>query len=192
METAESTRRGDHPRLQRWKDKLNRLLGTPPANPLEAGLHELNERLGLHADSEEEEGTHAESAVVVEHTDRLSRSIYYAPDMDGQAEPGEIVWIWVLCDGPDNPARERAILVVGRTRHTILGLLISPNPDHDTEEEWLDIGSGQWDSSGRQCWLRLDRVIEVNELDIRRQGAVLPRRRFERVANRLRKDFQWV
>ncbi|MCF4007551.1 type II toxin-antitoxin system PemK/MazF family toxin [Corynebacterium uropygiale] len=186
-----STRQSAPRRQRRWKEKLSSFFDTPPAHPLEAGLDRINQRLGLH-EGQEDTGTHAESAVSVERTENLARSIYYAPDMDGQAEPGEIVWIWVLCDGPSQPPRERAILVIGRTRHTILGLLISPNPDHDSEEEWLEIGSGQWDTSGRQCWLRLDRVLEVSELGIRRQGAVLPRRRFERVAQRLRKDFQWV
>ncbi len=39
--------------------------------------------------------------------------------------------------------------------------------------------------------MRLDRVLEVGEHDIRREGAVLDRERFERVAGELRGRFGW-
>lgn len=57
---------------------------------------------------------------------------------------------------------------------------------------WLDIGAGEWDEAGRDCWVRLDRVLEVSHLDIRRQGAFFPQRRFERVAAKLRDNFGWT
>ncbi len=161
-------------------------------HPLDTGLERINDRLGLHNEYRPESVRAAATSLRVESTESASRSIYYAPDMDGQAEPGEVVWIWAPSDGPTKPPRERAILVVGRTRHTILGLLISPNPQHDGEEHWLDIGAGEWDTSGRQCWIRLDRVVEASELGIRRQGALFPQRRFERIANKLRSNYHWA
>lgn len=170
---------------------LRRLIVGPTSSPLETGLARINERLGLHTGYRPEVVRANAARIRVEATERMSRNIYYAPDMDGQAEPGEVVWIWAPSDGLDKPPRERAMLVVGRDRHAILGLLISPNPQHDGEEAWLDIGAGEWDSSGRQCWVRLDRVLEVSELGIRRQGALFPQRRFERIANRLRSTYHW-
>lgn len=170
---------------------FRRLIAGPTASPLETGLARINDRLGLHTGYRPEAVRDNAARIRVEATDRVSRNIYYAPDMDGQAEPGEVVWIWAPSDGLDKPPRERAMLVVGRDRHSILGLLISPNPQHDGEEAWLDIGAGEWDSSGRQCWVRLDRVLEVSELGIRRQGALFPQRRFERIANRLRSTYHW-
>jgi hypothetical protein len=39
--------------------------------------------------------------------------------------------------------------------------------------------------------VRLDRVLDVPEDGIRREGAILDRERFELVAARLRADFSW-
>ncbi|NLZ58331.1 MAG: hypothetical protein GX898_08555 [Corynebacterium sp.] len=138
------------------------------------------------------QGIHAPTEISVSPTESMARPIFYAPDMDGQADPGEVVWIWAPADGVGNPPRERAMVVVGRTRSTILGLLISCNPEHRSDEDWIDIGSGVWDERGRQSWVRLDRILEVSELGTRRQGTVLPRGRFERIANRLNNDFGWA
>lgn len=194
---ASGSQQSSRPRRarSRFNRLINRLAPGVIENPLETGLSRLNDRLGLGLSDSEGTGPsmpRAATALHVENTKDAARSIFYAPDMDGQAEPGEVVWIWTPSDDPTSPLRERAILVVGRTRHTILGLLISPNPEHDGEDSWLDIGAGEWDSSGRQCWIRLDKVLEVSELGIRRQGAVLPRRRFERVANKLRQSYSWM
>ena len=60
------------------------------------------------------------------------------------------------------------------------------------KEEWLDIGTGEWDESGRQCWVRMDRVLEISEEQCRRQGTLFPERRFERIANRLRSRYHWA
>lgn len=171
-------------------DLLRTFFGTN-GSPLDQGLARINQRLGLHNDPKPEIARAAAAYIRVEATERMSRNIYYAPDMDGQAEPGEVVWIWAPSDGPEAPPRERAMLVIGRDRHTILGLLISPNPKHADAESWLEIGAGEWDAAGRQCWIRLDRVLEVSEQGVRRQGALFPQRRFERIATRLRNNYHW-
>ncbi|MDO4686069.1 MAG: type II toxin-antitoxin system PemK/MazF family toxin [Corynebacterium sp.] len=158
---------------------------------LDRGLARLGDRLGLDTPHDDDEPKRRAVAVKAKPTHTLARSIYYAPDMDGQADPGEVVWIMVNTNGPDHPPTERAIVVVGRAAHNILGLLISPDTTHKDEHNWLDIGAGGWDESSRQCWVRLDKVLEVPELDIRRQGAIIPRQRFERIANRLRREFGW-
>ena len=49
-----------------------------------------------------------------------------------------------------------------------------------------------WDRQGRPSWVRLDRVLEVPETGIRREGAVLDRARFDAVAARLRSGYGWV
>jgi hypothetical protein len=53
------------------------------------------------------------------------------------------------------------------------------------------IGSGSWDDEGRQSWVRLDRVLDVPEEGIRREGAILERAVFDVVAARLRSDYSW-
>ncbi|MBI5739044.1 MAG: type II toxin-antitoxin system PemK/MazF family toxin, partial [Mycolicibacterium neoaurum] len=44
---------------------------------------------------------------------------------------------------------------------------------------------------GRPSWVRLDRVLDVPEDGIRREGAILDRDRFEVIATRLRAEFSW-
>ena len=43
----------------------------------------------------------------------------------------------------------------------------------------------------RARWVRLDRVLDVPEEGIRREGAILDRDRFEVVATRLRAEYSW-
>lgn len=160
---------------------------------LDDGLDILSDHLGLG-----DEHAHLAAARPVPvadcttwPTESLARTIYYAPDMDGQAEPGEVVWLMIQPDGSQEPAFERPLLVVGHNRQNILALQISSNPAHQNEDQWLDIGSGAWDEESNQSWVRLDKIAEVGEDAIRRQGAVLPRRRFDRVAARMRNEHGW-
>lgn len=164
----------------------------PSEDELDDTLATIRERLGLtdNAGTEDLRRLRAATSVLVHNTHEMSRNIYYAPDMDGQADPGEVVWVWLRTEASSEP-EDRALVVIGRTRHTILGLLISSNPAHSEDPAWLDIGSGNWNISGTQSWVRMDRVIEASELGIRRQGAIVPRRRFEKIADRLRSEFGW-
>ncbi|MEJ5928590.1 type II toxin-antitoxin system PemK/MazF family toxin [Corynebacterium sp. H128] len=157
---------------------------------LDRGLDRIGNRLGLQQDPDGTDTERVEAVCNVHPTEQMVRNIYYAPDMDGHAEPGEVVWIKISTDD-ESAAQDRALLVVGHGLETILGLLISANSDHAKKKGWMDIGSGSWDSSGAPCWLRLDKVIEVPELAIRREGTVVPRRRFERIATKLRTDYHW-
>ena len=119
------------------------------------------------------------------------RHLAYAPQRDGRADPGEVVWTWVAYE--DEPARgkDRPVLVVGRRGRTLLGLMLSSQAGRDGERGWLGLGPGAWDRDGRPSWVRLDRVLEVGETGIRREGAVLDRARFDRVAAALRRDHGW-
>jgi len=83
-----------------------------------------------------------------------------------------------------------ARLVVGRDGGTLLGLMLS-SKNHDGDRDWLAVGSGPWDAQGRPSWLRLDRVLDVPEAGIRREGAIFPREKFDTVASRLKSDFAW-
>jgi hypothetical protein len=124
-------------------------------------------------------------------TAHRARKIVYAPDLDGRADPGEIVWTWVVYE--DDPARgkDRPVLVVGRDRRTLLGLMLSSQDHHRDDPDWVSIGSGNWDYDGRESWVRLDRVLDVPEEGIRREGAILDRERFEVIATRLRAAYAW-
>jgi hypothetical protein len=55
----------------------------------------------------------------------------------------------------------------------------------------VHIGAGSWDHEGRPSWVRLDRVLDVPEESIRREGAIVDRVTFEVVATRLRTEYRW-
>ena len=124
-------------------------------------------------------------------TAHRARRIVYSPDLDGQADPGEIVWTWVVYEDDPTRGKDRPVLVVGRDRNTLLGLMLSSHDRHQGDPDWVGIGSGSWDYEGRASWVRLDRVLDVPEEGIRREGAILDRERFEVVAARLRAEYSW-
>jgi PemK-like, MazF-like toxin of type II toxin-antitoxin system len=124
-------------------------------------------------------------------TAHRARRIVYSPDLDGRADPGEIVWTWVVYEDDPTRGKDRPVLVVGRDSATLLGLMLSSQDRHQADRDWVGIGRGDWDYEGRASWVRLDRVLDVPEEGIRREGAVLDRATFEVVATRLRAEFSW-
>lgn len=109
----------------------------------------------------------------------------YAPDLDGAADPGEVVWTWVPYEEDHTRGKDRPVLVIGRDGSWLLALILSTRdpdgrpPRH--RERWLDLGTGAWDPRGRPSEVRLDRVLRVDPHAVRREGAVLDRCRFDAV-----------
>ena len=124
-------------------------------------------------------------------TAHRARKVEYSPDLDGRADPGEIVWTWVAYEEDPSQGKDRPVLVVGRDGDTLMGLMLSSQSKHDGDRDWIAVGTGAWDAEGRPSWIRLDRVLDVPEAGIRREGAVMARDTFEIVARRLRADFSW-
>jgi hypothetical protein len=119
------------------------------------------------------------------------RRLVYAPQLDGQADPGEIVWTWVAYEDDPRQGKDRPVLVVARQSRTLFGLMLSSQGERDGQRHWLALGSGAWDSEDRPSWVRLDRVLTMREDGIRREGAVLDRARFDRVCQALRAGYGW-
>lgn len=110
------------------------------------------------------------------------------PD-DGVADPGEIVWTWVPFEEDHRRGKDRPVLVVGWDEPYLLALILtSQDHDRDAADEarwgrvWLDIGSGAWDRDNRPSEVRLDRVLRIDPLEVRREGAVIDEARFNQVA----------
>ena len=120
------------------------------------------------------------------------RRVEYAPNLDGDADPGEIVWTWVKYEDDPSQGKDRPVLVVGRDGRTLLGLMLSSQSERDGQRNWFGLGPGSWDRENRPSWVRLDRVLEVDEDGIRREGAVLDRSRFDGVATELRNGYGWA
>jgi PemK-like, MazF-like toxin of type II toxin-antitoxin system len=117
----------------------------------------------------------------------------YRPRDDGRPDPGEVVWAWVPFDENDGRGKDRPVLVVGRSGDDLVGLLLS-SQDHDRDADdearfgryWLDVGRGPWDSRGRPSEVRLDRLLGLDPAAVRREGAALPRGRFDEVVAAVR------
>jgi hypothetical protein len=124
-------------------------------------------------------------------TAHRARRVVYSPALDGRADPGEIVWTWVVYEEDPSRGKDRPVLVVGRDGGTLLGLMLSSQDRHVGDRDWVGIGTGDWDYEGRASWVRLDRVLDVPEEGIRREGAILDRATFEVVATRLRAEYSW-
>lgn len=109
--------------------------------------------------------------------------ITYEPRAGGDADPGEVVWTWVPFEDDPRQGKDRPVLVVGRRRGRPVGVALTSKP---RDRGQLELGRGAWDREGRVSYAKLDRLIELGGHPIRREGAVLDRKRFDRVARALR------
>ncbi len=115
----------------------------------------------------------------------------YAPEHDGDPDPGEIVWTWVPYEENDGRGKDRPVLIVAReAAGTLLGIQLS-SKRHDHDREWVALGSGPWDSSGRDSWVDLDRVLRIHERGMRREACALDRGRFNLVTLKLCERYGW-
>lgn len=109
----------------------------------------------------------------------------YNPEADGQPDPGEIVWAWIPYEEDYSQGKDRPVLLVGKDGKYLLALMMTSkdrnNPTH-RDRDYVDIGSGPWDKQGRASEVKVDRVIRLHAEGIRREGAVLDKNRFSRVA----------
>ena len=101
----------------------------------------------------------------------------YSPSLDGDADPGEIVWTWVPFEEDHSQGKDRPVILVGRDGEYLLALMMT-SKDHNNREHadsnYLDIGSGPWDLQGRASEVKLNRVIRVRPDAMRREGAIMP------------------
>ena len=115
----------------------------------------------------------------VEHGVRVE----YTPEMDGDADPGEVVWAWVPYEEDPNRGKDRPVVVIGRA-NTAAGArlagvaLTSKNKGRD---DHVAVGTGSWDPKRRDSWAKVDRLLLLDDDDVRREGAALARNRFDDV-----------
>ena len=122
----------------------------------------------------------------------------YAPEADGEPDPGEVVWGWVPYEEDASQGKDRPVLLIGRTErdgaeYWAALMLTSKDHDRDVEDEarhgreWMDVGTGDWDSERRPSEVRLDRLIVLRSDAIRREGAALGREIFDQVVAEARR-----
>ncbi|WP_323369176.1 type II toxin-antitoxin system PemK/MazF family toxin [Streptomyces alkaliterrae] len=115
----------------------------------------------------------------------------YAPDPDGEPDPGEIVWTWVPYEENDGRGKDRPVLIIAREAgDTVLGVQLTSRR-RDDDHEWVGIGSGPWDSAGRESWVDLDRLLRIHPAGMRREACALEVTRFAGVVRGLRRRYGW-
>lgn len=113
----------------------------------------------------------------------------YDPALDGDADPGEVVWTWVPYEEDPAQGKDRPVVIVGRDGGDVLLVPLSSRSHEDRPDrgEWIELGAGAWDRDGRTSYADTSRLLRVAADSIRREGAVLERSRFEAVAAAVRR-----
>lgn len=115
--------------------------------------------------------------------------VEYTPDLDGEADPGEVVWAWVPYQDDPNRGKDRPVVVIGRAgRPDVTGDRLVGVPLTSKQKRRADhvpVGTGGWDPKRRPSWAKVDRLIEFDADDVRREGSILDRDRFDDVVGNL-------
>jgi hypothetical protein len=111
-------------------------------------------------------------------------TIQYTPSMDGDPDPGEVVWAWVPYEEDPGQGKDRPVVVIGRRARSLVGVpLTSKQDDRDPQ---VAVGTGSWDRDGRVSYAKLDHLVPLDPARVRREGAILERHRFDDVIDGLR------
>lgn len=110
----------------------------------------------------------------------------YSPCLDGDPDPGEVVWTWVPYEEDASQGKDRPVVIIGRRGAKLVGVPLTSKP-HDNEPQ-VPVGTGSWDREGRPSYAKLERLLEVDPAQVRREGAVLARRQFDAVVAGVRRE----
>ena len=119
-------------------------------------------------------------------TELADVTIVYSPVLDGDPDPGEVVWTWVQFEDDPTQGKDRPVVIIGRTGSDLAAVQLTTKPHPERRDE-VPVGVGSWDSSGRVSYAKLERILTVDPGGVRREGAILDKHRFDDVATALRK-----
>lgn len=191
---SQASRPGDHPGQSSAKQPANKRgteRGTQNSKPKPSALPQTKTTNRTNSNT----ATTGKSPALSEHypgdyTGRVNPE--YSPKLDGEPDPGEIVWTWVPYEEDYSQGKDRPVLLVGSDGPWLLGLMLTSKdhtaggrPTSNSGPRWLDIGSGPWDLQGRDSEIRLDRVIRIHPDHMRREGAIMPKKIFATVTRAL-------
>ncbi len=110
----------------------------------------------------------------------------YSPCLDGDPDPGEVVWTWVPYEEDPTEGKDRPVVIIGRRGSNLIGVPLT-SKQHDNEPQ-VAVGTGPWDREGRPSYAKLERLLEIDPDQVRREGAVLSRARFDDVVAGIRRE----
>lgn len=112
--------------------------------------------------------------------------VTYKPDWpDDHPDPGEVVWARVPFEDDPSQSKDRPVLIIGRVNGStkLAGIQLTTQVRGRKFE--LPIGTGSWDRLGRQTAVRLDRIVQIDPSNYRREGSVFERAKFDSVIGHL-------
>jgi hypothetical protein len=110
--------------------------------------------------------------------------IEYSPCLDGDPDPGEVVWTWVPYEEDPSQGKDRPVVVIGRRGDHLLAVPLT-SKRHDDEAQ-VEVGRGPWDHEDRVSYAKVERLLDIDPDAVRREGAILPRARFDAVVEGVR------
>jgi hypothetical protein len=116
--------------------------------------------------------------------DRHAVRIEYSPQIDGDPDPGEVVWTWVPFEEDPTQGKDRPVVVIGRRGDLLTGVPLTSKA-HDDEPQ-VAVGTGAWDPERRPSFARITRLLDIEPDSVRREGAVLDLDRFADVVRAVR------
>lgn len=119
-------------------------------------------------------------------------NVGYAPSRNDLPNAGEVIWTWVPYEENDGRGKDRPVLVIGRQSDDRVYAVRMTSKAHDGDRDYLSIGSGGWDSRGRESWIDIEQLYSVHDEGMRREAAVLDRTRYDRVAQALIRRYGWA
>ena len=139
------------------------------------------------AQKERERGTGKPTRKQTPRTRRVEQGvrIEYSPDLDGDPDPGEVVWTWVPYEDDPNRGKDRPVVIIGRIGDDLAGVQLTSK--NKKRREHIPVGSGAWDPKRRPSFAKVDRLLTIDPDDVRREGAVLDENRFNDVVGNVDK-----
>jgi PemK-like, MazF-like toxin of type II toxin-antitoxin system len=105
--------------------------------------------------------------------------IEYTPLIDGDPDPGEVVWTWVPFEDDPTLGKDRPVVIIGRNGESLSGVALTSKAGNDH----VDIGTGEWDGRHRRSYAKVNRLLDIAPDRVRREGAILNRRQFDQVVD---------
>lgn len=100
----------------------------------------------------------------------------YAPNPDGDPDPGEVVWTWVPYAENDGRGKDRPVLVLGRIDDTSVAACYLSSKYH---QGFAAIGRGGWDPQNRDSYLNPERLLRVTTHGMRREGDLVTLQQYQ-------------
>ena len=83
--------------------------------------------------------------------------IEYTPHLDGDPDPGEVVWTWVPFEEDPTLGKDRPVVIIGRHGSRLSGVALTSKHKPHT----IEVGTGPWDSQGRPSFAKVDRLLDI-------------------------------